>query len=125
VNPTYAGVYVFGRYQSAKQVGPSGEIITRSRAMPESSWRVTIRDHHEGYIDWDQFVANRQRLLQTAPMVKFCPARLEKAFACCRASFCAVIVDGAWVCTIPATMASIRSISVSGGTARHWRRGPA
>lgn len=62
VNPTYAGVYVFGRYQSAKQVGPSGEIITRSRAMPESSWRVTIRDHHEGYIDWDQFVANRQRL---------------------------------------------------------------
>jgi len=62
VNPTYAGVYVFGRYQSAKQVGPSGEIITLSRAMPEDSWRVTIRDHHEGYIDWDQFVANRQRL---------------------------------------------------------------
>ena len=62
VHHTYAGVYVFGRYQSAKQVGPSGEIITRSRAMPESSWRVTIREHHEGYIDWDQFVANRHRL---------------------------------------------------------------
>lgn len=62
VNPTYAGVYVFGRYQSAKQVTASGEIITRSREMPEASWRVTIRDHHEGYIDWDQFVANRERL---------------------------------------------------------------
>jgi hypothetical protein len=23
---------------------------------------VTIRDHHEGYINWDQFVANRRRL---------------------------------------------------------------
>ena len=62
VNPAYAGVYVFGRYQSAKQVAPSGEIITRTRPMPEASWRVTIRDHHEGYIDWDQFVANRERL---------------------------------------------------------------
>jgi DNA invertase Pin-like site-specific DNA recombinase len=62
VNPTYAGVYVFGRHQAAKQVAPSGEIITRTREMPEASWRVTIRDHHEGYINWDQFVANRERL---------------------------------------------------------------
>ena len=61
-NPSYAGVYVFGRYQSAKQVGSSGEIITRSRPMPQDSWRVMIRDHHEGYIDWDQFVTNRHRL---------------------------------------------------------------
>jgi hypothetical protein len=53
---------VFGRRQSAKQVSPSGEIITRSRGVPENSWRATIRDHHEGYIDWDQFVANRERL---------------------------------------------------------------
>jgi DNA invertase Pin-like site-specific DNA recombinase len=33
-NPSYAGVYVFGRYQSSKQVGPSGEIATRSRRPP-------------------------------------------------------------------------------------------
>src|SRR5947199_295188 len=56
-NPSYAGTYVFGRYQSCKQVGPSGEISTRSRPVPQEAWRVTIRDHHEGYIDWDQFVA--------------------------------------------------------------------
>ena len=62
VNPSYAGVYVFGRHQSVKQVAPSGEIITRSREVPEASWRVTIRDHHDGYIDWDRFIANRQRL---------------------------------------------------------------
>jgi DNA invertase Pin-like site-specific DNA recombinase len=30
-NPSYAGTYVFGRYQSSKQVGPSGDITTRSR----------------------------------------------------------------------------------------------
>ena len=61
-NPSYAGTYVFGRYQSSKQIGPSGEISTRSRPMPQEAWRVTIRDHHEGYINWDQFVANRGRL---------------------------------------------------------------
>ena len=61
-NPSYAGVYVFGRYQSAKQVSPSGEVVTRLRPMPQDAWRVVIRDHHEGYISWDQFVANRHRL---------------------------------------------------------------
>jgi DNA invertase Pin-like site-specific DNA recombinase len=61
-NPSYAGAYVFGRYQSAKQVNPSGEVVTRLRPMPQDAWRVVIRDHHEGYISWDQFVANRHRL---------------------------------------------------------------
>jgi DNA invertase Pin-like site-specific DNA recombinase len=61
-NPSYAGAYVFGRYQSSKQVGPSGEITSRLRAVPQEAWRVVIRDHHEGYIDWDRFVANRHRL---------------------------------------------------------------
>jgi DNA invertase Pin-like site-specific DNA recombinase len=61
-NPSYAGAYVFGRFQSTKQVSPSGEVVTRSRPVPQDAWRVMIRDHHEGYIDWDQFVANRHRL---------------------------------------------------------------
>jgi hypothetical protein len=61
-NPSYAGAYVFGRYQSAKQIGPSGEVITRSRRVPQDAWRVMLREHHEGYIDWDQFVTNRHRL---------------------------------------------------------------
>jgi DNA invertase Pin-like site-specific DNA recombinase len=61
-NPSYAGAYVFGRYQSAKQVAPSGDIVTRSRPVPQDAWRVMIRDHHDGYIDWDRFVANRHRL---------------------------------------------------------------
>jgi DNA invertase Pin-like site-specific DNA recombinase len=61
-NPSYAGAYVFGRYQSSKQVGPSGEIVTRSAPVPQGDWRVMIRDHHDGYIDWDRFEANRLRL---------------------------------------------------------------
>ena len=41
-NPSYAGAYVFGRYQSSKEVGSSGEIRTRSRLMPQDAWRVVI-----------------------------------------------------------------------------------
>jgi DNA invertase Pin-like site-specific DNA recombinase len=61
-NPSYAGAYVFGRHQSSKQLGPSGDIISRLRAVPQDEWRVLIRGHHEGYIDWERFIANRHRL---------------------------------------------------------------
>jgi DNA invertase Pin-like site-specific DNA recombinase len=61
-NPSYAGTYVFGRFQSSKQIGPSGEIRTQSRPVAQDQWRVTIPDHHPGYITWEQFQANRQRL---------------------------------------------------------------
>jgi DNA invertase Pin-like site-specific DNA recombinase len=61
-NPSYAGTYVFGRYQACKQIGPTGEVRTQSCLMPQDEWRVVIPDHHPGYITWDQFLANRQRL---------------------------------------------------------------
>ena len=61
-NPSYAGTYVFGRHQSCKKIGPTGEIRTQSRQMPQDEWRVVIPDHHPGYITWDQFLANRHRL---------------------------------------------------------------
>ena len=61
-NPSYAGTYVFGRYQACKQIGPAGEISSRSSLMPQDKWCVVIPDHHPGYITWDQFLANRHRL---------------------------------------------------------------
>lgn len=61
-NPSYAGTYVFGRYQSCKKIDPTGEISTQSRQMPQDQWRVVIPNHHPGYITWDQFLANRCRL---------------------------------------------------------------
>ncbi len=62
LNPSYAGSYVFGRYQSCKEIGPAGEIAVKSRRTPQEGWRVMIRDNHQAYIDWDQFTANGARL---------------------------------------------------------------
>jgi len=61
-NPVYAGAYVHGRYQSIKEITPDGTLCSRVKKMPISDWTVLIRDHHEGYISWEQFMEN-QRIL--------------------------------------------------------------
>ena len=45
--------------------------------MPQDEWRVTIPNHHPGYITWDRFLANRHRLAtnQTNREVLGGPAR--------------------------------------------------
>jgi DNA invertase Pin-like site-specific DNA recombinase len=60
-NPCYAGAYVFGRYRYRRLVRPDGTITTRMVELPRAEWAVVIRDHHPGYISWDQYLANEQR----------------------------------------------------------------
>jgi DNA invertase Pin-like site-specific DNA recombinase len=61
-NPTYAGAYVHGRYQSVKEIGPDGAFLSKIKAVPMSSWTVRITDHHEAYICWDEFLHNQEIL---------------------------------------------------------------
>jgi len=58
-NPAYAGAYVFGRYRNKKELSPAGEFRLRIIQMPRESWKVTIQDHHQGYITWDEFLKNQ------------------------------------------------------------------
>jgi DNA invertase Pin-like site-specific DNA recombinase len=61
-NPAYAGGYVHGRYQSVKEIAPDGTFRSRTTEMPMSSWTVLIKDHHEAYISWDEFMHNQKVL---------------------------------------------------------------
>lgn len=61
-NPTYAGVYVFGRYQYHKELNASGEICTKMQQVGMQDWRVRLEQHHDGYITWDDFIQNQQQL---------------------------------------------------------------
>jgi len=63
-NPSYAGAYVHGRYQSAKEIAPDGTFLSRITEVPMESWVVLIKDHHEGYISWEAFMQNRMMLEQ-------------------------------------------------------------
>jgi DNA invertase Pin-like site-specific DNA recombinase len=61
-NPTYAGVYVFGRYHSRRVVNPDGVVSTKTVERPRDQWPVVIHDHHPGYIHWDDYLTNQARL---------------------------------------------------------------
>ena len=61
-NPFYAGVYVYGRTQQTCYVDDSGRLRKRIQLRPRSEWPVFIRDHHRGFIDWQTFEANQNRL---------------------------------------------------------------
>ena len=61
-NPAYAGVYAFGRYRCVKEILEDGEIRSKVRLMPRAEWLVEIRDHHEGYVSFEQYLDNLDRL---------------------------------------------------------------
>ena len=61
-NPSYAGRYVFGRYHWRREINPSGEIQKRMHAVAMADWRVSLPEHHEGYISWEEFLKNQERL---------------------------------------------------------------
>lgn len=60
-NPTYAGAYVFGRYSSVRSVEPDGTVHTTAVELPRTDWPVLIKDHHEPYISWAQYLDNETR----------------------------------------------------------------
>ena len=61
-NPSYAGRYVFGRYHWRCEINPAGEIQKRMHAVAMADWRVSLPEHHEGYISWEEFLKNQERL---------------------------------------------------------------
>jgi DNA invertase Pin-like site-specific DNA recombinase len=61
-NPSYAGVYTYGRYRSIKEITPQGDVCHRTRQMPEEEWLTNIPEHHEGYISWEEFLDNGKKL---------------------------------------------------------------
>ena len=61
-NPSYAGMYVFGRYQYRRQISPEGGVHKRTQAVAMSDWRVSLKEHHEGYITLEEFFNNQERL---------------------------------------------------------------
>jgi DNA-binding transcriptional MerR regulator len=61
-NPAYAGVYVFGRFRCVRQILQEGEIRQRIQRMARDSWLVEIQNHHEGYLTWEEYLENQDRL---------------------------------------------------------------
>lgn len=67
-HPMYAGVYVFGRTTQRIQVIDGRVRKSMGHQKPIEAWKVLIRDHHPGYISWEQFEANQRMLSENAHM---------------------------------------------------------
>jgi DNA invertase Pin-like site-specific DNA recombinase len=61
-NPCYAGTYTYGRYQYRRQITTQGEVSKHTQRVAMSEWRVNLPAHHDGYITWEEFLANQDRL---------------------------------------------------------------
>ena len=56
-NPRYAGAFVFGRTKHRRL--PNGKYS--SRQVPSEQW-ILLRDVHPGYISWEEYESNLQRV---------------------------------------------------------------
>lgn len=66
-NPVYAGAYVFGRRgTTVALVEGRKRMIRSSIRRTADSWEVLIKDHHEGYISWEEFVRNQEIISDNA-----------------------------------------------------------
>jgi hypothetical protein len=61
-NPVYAGAYAYGKSRHEVTLDRSGARKKRVRRLPQSQWSVLIPSHHQGFIDWSTYEANRVRI---------------------------------------------------------------
>src|SRR6516165_3571943 len=61
-NPVYAGAYVYGRTRHEIVLDASGGRKKRVRHLPRAEWQVLIPEHHPGFIDWQTYEANQERI---------------------------------------------------------------
>lgn len=61
-NSFYAGVYVYGKSEKRTSIVPGRARRSYGHGKPAGTWEVFIKDHHEGYISWEDYERNQKQL---------------------------------------------------------------
>lgn len=61
-NPFYAGVYVYGKSEKRTSIVEGRARRSYGHGKPMGTWEVFIKDHHEGYISWEEYERNQSQL---------------------------------------------------------------
>lgn len=83
-NPGYAGAYVYGRHTFRRKMSETGQLQQSSITLPMDKWPIVIKDHHEGYISWEEYLENQKTLKQNQAIRKkenMCPASAREGLA--------------------------------------------
>ena len=59
-NPVYAGTYAYGRLHRTHLPGEAHKVVVHP--LPQEEWPVLIPNAFPGYISWEQYQRNQQRL---------------------------------------------------------------
>jgi len=65
-NPFYAGVYAYGKSENRTTIVDGRARKSYGHRKPFEKWDVLLREHHEGYISWEQFERNQELLARNA-----------------------------------------------------------
>ena len=68
-NPAYAGAYAYGKHHRTHLPGEANKVITHP--LPQAEWPVLLPDAWPGYISWDAYQHNQQRLAQNAAGIRW------------------------------------------------------
>ena len=70
-NPIYAGTYAYGRRRQETVIDNGRKRVRRGIAKQDpQDWTVLLREHHDGYITWDQFERNQELLSENMTKVR-------------------------------------------------------
>lgn len=65
-NPFYAGAYAYGKSEKRTVIQDGRAHRSYGHGKSIDNWEVLIKDHHQGYIDWEEFERNRKQLAANA-----------------------------------------------------------
>ena len=65
-NPFHAGAYAYGKTKPRTEMVDGRARKSYGHDVPMQEWRVLIKEHHEGYITWEDYERNQEQLTRNA-----------------------------------------------------------
>lgn len=62
-NPVYAGASAWGRTAVRSRIADGRSRKTEGHRLGMDQWQVLLKDHHPGYLTWEEYLQNLRRLV--------------------------------------------------------------
>ena len=67
-NPVYAGAYAFGKTETPVKIVGGHARRSSGHHKPRQEWKVLIRDHHPGYLSWEEYERTQAMITENTHM---------------------------------------------------------